>query len=1067
MKKVAHITLGIVLSALVISNDCKSDGHKPIIGAEAIMKHLAEGSNGMTPTAKEFDLEWVRSLVQRGEPTVYTKGNGSNFEYIGMPIGGIATGQLYLGGDGKLWYWDIFNNKGRRHVRGVRTYADPYKRSNLENPAYNNIRQGFAIRTSAAGQPQVRTLDRDGFSDIKFSGQYPIGTVTYRDADSPVSVKLEAFSPFVPLDLESSTYPATVLNYTISNSSELTVTGKITGWLQNAVCLDTKSKTYGELRNRIVRRPGMTLLFCDAAKSAPPPVAEAREDIVYEDFEGENLDKWTIEGHAFSGVPRPNYHHQPLRNHRGKGLADSFFNNGKEASAQASDNPTGKMTSKPFAIQRHMIKFLIGGGRHPGQTCLNLLIDGKVVQTATGKNSEELSWQIFDVSKYVGKIAHIEIVDAHSGGWGHVMVDQITFTDKRMLEADQIPFDKKKDYGSMVLGILDRDDAEGVFAGAAVKLPDGVFDAGTELLVSRSSDDNRKLIGSVGKKFVLKPGDKATVSYVLSWYFPNLYLAEFRDRYLGRSYGQRFGSALDVAKEIGSRYEKLATQTRLWRNTWYDSTLPYWFLDRTFLNTSILATNTCYLFRDGRFYGNEGVYHGAGTCTHVWSYVQATGRLFPELERRLRERVDYNPKIAFDSSTGKVGYRSEFDRNDAVDGQCGVILRTLREHQMSESDAFLRRNYDAVKKAMNYLVNTYDADKDGILTGGQHNTLDAKWYGKITWLSLYYGAALRAAGQMANEMGDDEYGRRVRSLADHGRTYIERKLFNGEYFIHEPDPDHPKSPGVFNGCEYSQLLGQGWAYQVGLGEILDPEKVTTALNSLWKYNFSTDVGPFREAFKGGRWYAMPGEGGLIACTWPHGGQEALTHGNRHFAGYLNECQDGYEYGATSLMMWHGMVYRALAHTRTLHDRYHACKRNPWNEIEWGDHYSRSMASYGLFTAVTGFEYHGPKGYIAFSPRLTPGNFKAAFTSAAGWGSFTQRIAGHTQTEILDLKYGHLRLQSLGFDLPDGTSPTGVVVKAAGKELDARHSSQGRRVVINLDTPVEIKAGQTIEIRMTF
>lgn len=147
MKEIGHITLSIVLGVLIVSNNnCRGDRLKHTVDAETIMKRLTEGSNGMTPTVKDFDLEWVRTLTQRGEPTVYTKQNSSNFEYIGMPIGGIATGQLYLGGDGKLWYWDIFNNKGREHVRGVETYRNPYKRSNVGNSAYNNIQQGFAIR---------------------------------------------------------------------------------------------------------------------------------------------------------------------------------------------------------------------------------------------------------------------------------------------------------------------------------------------------------------------------------------------------------------------------------------------------------------------------------------------------------------------------------------------------------------------------------------------------------------------------------------------------------------------------------------------------------------------------------------------------------------------------------------------------------------------------------------------------------------------------------------------------------------------------------------------------------
>jgi len=221
-------------------------------------------------------------------------------------------------------------------------------------------------------------------------------------------------------------------------------------------------------------------------------------------------------------------------------LADSFLNKGKQASAQASDNPQGKMTSKPFTIQRRMIKFLIGGGRHPNRTCLNLVIEGKLVHTTTADNSERLNWEIFDVSKYAGKTARIEIVDNHSGGWGHVMVDQIVFTDQKTGRSEDIDFEKKKDYGSMALAILNNGGADDVLAKADGKLPEHIIAAGQTSAI-KSFDDDEKLIGSVRRKFSLKPGQKTTVTYILSWYFPNHYL---RGRYVGKSYGRRFDSAL-------------------------------------------------------------------------------------------------------------------------------------------------------------------------------------------------------------------------------------------------------------------------------------------------------------------------------------------------------------------------------------------------------------------------------------------------------------------------------------------------------------------------------------------
>ena len=65
----------------------------------------------LIPTDKKLTPEWVASLTQRGQAEVFS---GEQLKYVGMPVGGIGCGQLYLGGDGRLWLWDIFKCNYRR-----------------------------------------------------------------------------------------------------------------------------------------------------------------------------------------------------------------------------------------------------------------------------------------------------------------------------------------------------------------------------------------------------------------------------------------------------------------------------------------------------------------------------------------------------------------------------------------------------------------------------------------------------------------------------------------------------------------------------------------------------------------------------------------------------------------------------------------------------------------------------------------------------------------------------------------------------------------------------------------
>ena len=1016
------------------------------LSAVASSAQSTRGTNastiGLIPIDKHLDPAWLRSLTDRGQPTIY---RGDDLKKIGMPIGGACAGQLYLGGDGKLWHWDIFN---QHRATGDAHYAHP------PDPDYP-LDQGFALRVTADGKSKVHTLDQKGFPDVRFTGEYPIGFVTYADAGCPVTVLLEAFSPFIPLDTENSSLPATILHYTLKNTGNERLEVELVGWLQNAVCLNSEGDADATRRNELKSIPaGGRILLCSAEQSKAAKFA--RDPIVFADFEGTDYGAWKVEGTAFGKDPsRMAGHDQRLSGFEGKGLANSYPD---------SDEPQGKLTSPPFKIERPYISFLIGGGNHPGKTCINLVVDEKIAHTATGRNSDAMFWHNWDVRDLSGKIAHVEIIDAESGGWGHIEIDQIQFGDAPV-QARRLR--NEPDFGTMALAILGPDQ-EDLFA---LDLPGGdVFktDALKQADARKSAVGARvdrpvsaKLAGALGRKLSLDPGQEATVTFVIAWHFPNRPHPADSNMTVGNYYAKRFPDAAAVVDHIASQFDNLAGGTRLWHKTWYDSTLPYWFLDRTFANTSILATSTCDRWRNGRFWCWEGVGCCIGTCTHVWHYAQAVARLFPELERSTREIQDLD--TGFDESTGSIGMRGEFERLSATDGQTGAILRLYREHQMSADDQFLNRNWPRIKRAIEFVVRQ-DGNDDGILEGNQPNTLDTSFFGPNAMIGSLYLASVRAAEEMAREVGDAALAERLHRIFETGiKRYVDL-LWNGEYFIQRPDPSHPEALKTAEGCFIDQVFGQSWAWQVGLGRILPQDKTISALKALWKYNFAPDVGPWREVYKPGRWYAMPGEAGLIMCTWPIGGYEkSRGKVNPGFAAYLNECMNGFEYQVAGHMIWEGLLEEGLAITRAIHDRYSASKRNPWNEVECGDHYARSMASYGVFLAACGYEHHGPSGYLAFAPRVSPDNFRAAFTTAEGWGAIEQKRDAGGQVNTIRLVHGRLRLRRLRFEMPPTLKVAQVNVNLHGTPVLAEQTVSGPHVQLRFPDDIALVAGQSLDV----
>ena len=1005
-------------------------------GAEACVGSIASISptaRGPIPEDKGFTRGELDALRERGERRVY---RGARRFAIGMPIGGICAGQLYLLGDGTLGGWKV---DGRQYFSG-------YGSASYEvRPPSRELAQGFVLAIDGDGGRSAALRDADGSPyEIEFVGEYPIGEVRYRAREGAwPDVTLRAYSPFVALSARDSANPCTVLRYRIENTTGSRVRGRLVGHLENGVCLADGERPLLRLENRVVREAGLTGVAMSAGTEAQEETGRA--DRVLFDFEGGTYEGWTVEGEAFGDEPASGTHpnQQRVSGFEGGRLVNSFT---------TGDGPVGTMTSGPIRIDRRYLVFLVGGGSQAGRTCVNLRVDGEVVRTATGKNNERLEPVAWDVRELEGREAVIEIVDAASGGWGHVNADRFVLTDRLSDElAGASP--ASESYGTMGLFLLGEGEAT---AAPAVVEGEPRLDR-VERDGARASMGPR-VPGVVAGRFDLAPGESTELVFVVSWHFPNLHTGH------GRMYSNWYDDATGVARWAVANDERLRDETELLRRTLYeDTTLPWWLMLRLMMPTANLATGTAQWWANGRFWGWEGVGCCHGTCTHVWNYAHGHARLFPELARSARVMQDLG--TAFDPATGRVAFRGDADAGFgyAADGQAGTVLKCYREHLCSPDDAFLRGSWERIRLALEFLIakdaEVGDAAPDGMIEGSQHNTYDINFEGPNTFVGSLYVAALLACAEMAERVGDRADADRYRALAASGRAFAGERLFNGEYFVQKLPSGAGTRFQYVDGCLSDQLFGQSWAALLDLPEVYGRDEMTSALRSVYRYNWTPSVAAYSATFPPERVFARGRDAGMFICTWPRRGRPEEP------VRYRDEVWTGIEYQAATGMVDAGLVDEALTVVRAIDDRYEGAIHNPWNEVECGDHYARAMASWGTYLALCGFVYDGPRGVLGMAPRLRPERFSAFFSGAEGWGVLRQtRDAG--QTNEVDVRWGSVAVSRFGAVLPDEIGAEARVtatVQVGGRERVLGAELARGRWWVDLGGPVSIRAGESLRV----
>ena len=828
---------------------------------------------------------------------------------VAMPIGGIGTGTVSLGGRGDLRDWEIVNRPAKGFspgwsVRDVAPFFALYTEQDgvrvtrcLEGPIPEEAFEG-------SSGCSVRNHGLPRFRNSEFLAAYPLGQVLLSDPDVPLDVRLEAFNPLIPVDADASGIPVAVLRYVLTNRTRKPVRASVCGTAVNFIGAD-----------------------------------------------GSNADGRNWDGSSsFGGVLKEN------RN-----------------------------------------EYLHGGGLRglvlrTGRPDTGLDQWGTVALATTARSG--VSW----------RTAWAEL------SWGDTLLD---FWD---------------DFSS-----------------------DGKLDPREQVKVA---DPKASLAVSV----TVPPRGCRSVTFLLTWHFPNRRTwtparkAEAGsggcgegcpdpDR-IGNYYCTQYRDAWDAAVKTARRLGDLERRTVAFVRAFCDSDLPEVVKEAALFNLSTLRSQTCFRTEDGNFFGWEGCHDGSGcchgSCTHVWNYEHATAFLFGDLACRAR-------RVEFLHATGDDGHmsfrihlplaRAHDWKVAAADGQMGTIMRLYREWQLSGDDGMLRTLWPRARKALEFcwVPGGWDADRDGVMEGCQHNTMDVEYYGPNPQMGSWYLGALRVAEEMARHVGETEFAGTCRGLFESGRRWTDANLFNGDYYEHVVIPPKNESaiaPGLRHetmgarnladpelqlgaGCLVDQLVGQYMAHVCGLGYLLDPDHVRQALRSIRRHNFKEEL--FAH-FNHLRSYALQAESAVLMATYPRGRRP-----KRPFP-YYNEVMTGFEYTAAVGMLYEGMVSDGLRIVAAVRSRYDGRKRSPFDEAECGHHYARAMASWAAVPALSGFHYSGVTGRMEFAvmggasrttAHATGTRSTSCFWSNGyAWGTVEQRRAKGAIRLHVNVLGGRLRLREL-------------------------------------------------------
>jgi uncharacterized protein (DUF608 family) len=405
----------------------------------------------------------------------------------------------------------------------------------------------------------------------------------------------------------------------------------------------------------------------------------------------------------------------------------------------------------------------------------------------------------------------------------------------------------------------------------------------------------------------------------------------------------------------------------------------------------------------------------------------------------------------------------------AADGQMGQIIKAYLDWRLCGDTAWLRGLWPQIQKGLSFawIPGGWDANRDGVMEGVQHNTYDVEFYGPNPLGTIYYLGALRAAEEMARALGDNAAASDYHALFAKGSAWVDQNLFNGEFYVQQvrgiptneiakatigdmgsDRPDEPEFQ-LASGCLADQLIGQYLADLAGLGPLLTPANLRKTLEAIRKYNYRAQLVDHDSVQ---RVYALNDEPALLVCDYTKSGRPEIPFP------YYQEAWTGIEYLVAAQFIQAGMLREGLGTIEDVRRRYDGERRNPWDEPECGHHYARAMSAWSSLIAFTGFDYHGVEKALTLAPKSKIPAFTSFYSTGLGWGLFSiSRAAAGNRLELA-VTEGSLPLRSIRLDLRAGAK-TGVTLAGRTIEHTVERRPDGATIVLSGD--LAIAAGQKL------